>query len=81
MTPIEDTLLIDSGASKHMTGQKKTMSKLEEENSPRKVSLGDDYQSPIKGIGETNYKLDYGFPMKMKEVLYVPGLKKNLLSI
>ena len=44
----EDTWLIDSGASKHMTGQKKTLSKLEEKNSPQKVSLGDDYQYPIK---------------------------------
>ena len=43
--------------------------------------LGDDYKYPIKGIGETSYKLDYGNPMKTKDVLYVPGLKKNLLSI
>ena len=64
-----------------MTGQKKTLSKLEEKNSPQKVSLGDDYQYPVKGIGEASYKLDSGTPMKMKEVLYVPGLKKNLLSI
>ena len=28
ITPGEDTWLIDSGASKHMTGQKKTLSKL-----------------------------------------------------
>ena len=34
VTPGEDTWLIDSGASKHMTGQKKTLSKLEEKNSP-----------------------------------------------
>ena len=47
----------------------------------KKVALGDDYQYPIKGIGEASYKLDSGTPMKMKEVLYVPGLKKNLLSI
>ena len=32
-------------------------------------------------LGEESYKLDSGTPMKMKEVLYVPGLKKNLLSI
>ena len=64
-----------------MTGQKKTLSKLEEKNSPQKVSLGDDYQYPIKGIGEASYKLDSKYPLKMKEVLYVPGLKKNLLSI
>ena len=43
--------------------------------------LGDDYQYPIKGIGESRYKLDSGTSMKMKEVLYVPSLKKNLISI
>ena len=64
-----------------MTGQKKILSKLEEKNSLQKVTLGDDYQYPIKGIGEASYKLDSGNPLKMKEVFYVPGLKKNLLSI
>ena len=34
ITPREDTWLIDSGASKHMTGQNKTLSKLEEKSSP-----------------------------------------------
>ena len=64
-----------------MTGKKQTLSRLEEKHSPQKVSLGDDYQYTIKGIGEASYKLDSGTPMKIKEVLYVPGLKKNLLSI
>ena len=32
-------------------------------------------------MGEASYKLKYGKSMKMKEVLYVPGLKKNILSI
>ena len=32
-------------------------------------------------MGEASYKLDSGKPMKMKDVLYVPGLKKNLLYI
>ena len=43
--------------------------------------LGDDYQYPIKGMGESSYKLDFGKSMKMKDVMHVPGLKKNLLSI
>ena len=64
-----------------MTRKKKTLSRLEEKNSPQKVSLGDDHQYPIKGIGESSYKPDSGTSMKMKEVLYVPGLKTNLLSI
>ena len=79
--PGEDTWVIDSGASKHMTRKKTTLSNLKEKNSSQKVSLGDDYQYPITGIGESSYKLDSGTSMKMKEVLYVPGLKKNLLSI
>ena len=41
----------------------------------------DEYQYLIKGVGEASYKLDSGNPLKMKYVLYVPGLKKNLLSI
>ena len=43
--------------------------------------LGDDYQYPFKKMGEASYKLDSGKSMKMKDVLYAPGLKKNLLSI
>ena len=48
---------------------------------PHKVKLGDEYQYPIKGSAESSYKLDSGKSMKMKVVFFVPGLKKNLLSI
>ena len=73
--------LIDSGASKHMIGFKESFVKLSEHESPHKVKLGDDYQYPIKGRGESSYKLDSGKSIKMKDVLFVPGLNKNLLSI
>ena len=73
--------LIDNGASKHMTGFKESFMKLSEHESPHKVKLGDDYQYPIKGSGESSYNLDSGNSMKMKDVLFVSGLKKNLLSI
>ena len=45
------------------------------------MKLGDDYQYPIKGSGESSYKLDSRKSMKMKDVLFVLGLKNNLLSI
>ena len=45
------------------------------------MKLGDDYQYPIKGSGESSYKLDFGKHMKMKDILFVTGLKKNILSI
>jgi hypothetical protein len=81
VTPGEDTWLINSGSSKHMTGQKNTLSRIIDKEYPQKVSLGDDYQYPIKGMGEATYKLDSRTPMRMKDVLYVLGFKKNLLSI
>ena len=64
-----------------MTGFKESFVKLSEHESPHKVKLGDDYQYPIKGSGESFYKLDFGKYLKMKNVLFVSGLKKNLLSI
>ena len=45
------------------------------------MKLGDDYQYPIKCSGESSYNIDFGKSMTMKEVLFVLGLKKNLLSI
>jgi hypothetical protein len=64
-----------------MTCQRDILSSLKEKNFPQKVTLGYDYQYPIKGVGESTYKLDSGTPMKMKDVLYVLGLTNNLLSI
>ena len=64
-----------------MTGFKESFVKLSEHESPHKVKLGDDYQYPIKCSGESSYKIDSRKYMKMQDVLFVPGLKKNLLSI
>ena len=64
-----------------MTSFKELFEKLSEHNSPHKVKLGVDYQYPIKRSGESSYKLDSGKSIKMTDVLFVPGLKKNLLSI
>ena len=72
---------MDSGASKHMTGYKESFINMFEHESPHKVKLGDDYKYPIKGSGEASYKIDSRKYLKMKDVLYVPALKKNLLSV
>ena len=52
-----DLCLVDSGASKHMTGFKNHLTHTTKEDSPYKVKLGDDYQYPIKGVGEASCKL------------------------
>ena len=64
-----------------MTGYKYYFQCLVQKDSPYKVNLGGDYQYPIKGMGESFYKLDPRKYMNMKEVLYLLGLKKNIVSI
>ena len=64
-----------------MTRYKESFVNMTEHESPHKVKLGDDYQYPIKGSGEASYKLEYQKSLNMKDVLYVPGLKKNLPSV
>ena len=72
---------MESGASKHMKGYKDLLPCLVRKEYPHKVMLGDDSQYPIKGMGEASYKLDSRNSMKMKYVMYVLGIKKNLISI
>ena len=60
---------------------KDSLSCLTQKEYSHKVQLGDDYQYPIKGMGEAYYKLGIGNLVKMKEVLCVPCLKKNIHSI
>ena len=64
-----------------MTGFKESFVRLSKHESSHKVKPGDDYQYPIKGSGEYSYKLDSSKSLTMKELFFVPGLKKNLLSI
>ena len=61
-----DDWRIDNGASKHMTGFKESFVRLSEHESPHKMKLGDDYQYPIKGSGESSYKLGSGKSLTMK---------------
>jgi hypothetical protein len=64
-----------------MIGQREILSCISEKKFSQKLTLGDDYQYPIKGVGESRYKLNSGNSINMKDVLFVPGLTKNLLSI
>ena len=64
-----------------MIRHKDSISYITQKYYSHKVQLGGDYQHPIKGLGETFNKLKSRKITKMKEVLYVPGFKTNLLSI
>ena len=68
-------LLIDSGASNHMVGSKESFSFLNSDSSIP-IQMGDDSQIISKGQGTV--KLEHG---SFFDVLYVPSLASNLLSV
>ena len=43
--------------------------------------MGDEATYSIQGIGSTSFRLDSGTNLKITEILYVLGIKQNLLSI
>jgi hypothetical protein len=77
----DDMWIIDSGASRHMTGDQARLSNLNENKTSCKIELGDKNTYPIEEIGQTSVKLKTGNNVHLRNVLYVPGLENNLVSI
>jgi hypothetical protein len=80
--PIDnDIWLIDSGASRHMTGYRDHLTNLVGKETSIHVVFGDNAIYNVKGVGTSTFQLDSDTPLQLCEVLYVPGMKRNLVSI
>jgi hypothetical protein len=77
----DDTWLIDSGASRHMTGFRDHLTNLVEKETNIHVVLGDDAKYNVKGVGTSTFQLVSDMHLQLSEVLYVLGMKRNLVSI
>lgn len=77
----DNTWIIDSGASRHMTGESGQLHTLSREPSSHAMELGENNNYAVKGIGSTSLKLESGAKLHLNNIPYVPGLKNNLLSI
>jgi hypothetical protein len=77
----DDMWIIDNGASRHMTGDQARLSNLNEKKTSYKVELGDKNTYPVEGFGQASVKLKTINNVHLSNVLYVPGLEKNLVSI
>jgi hypothetical protein len=78
-TTTPDTWYIDSGASRHMTAVREHLTDLTQ-CGDAEVVLGDDREVKVAGCGTVSFQRESLPPMTLTEVLYVPGLKKNLVS-
>ncbi|XP_059073091.1 uncharacterized protein LOC131873929 [Cryptomeria japonica] len=75
-----DVWLIDSGASKHMTGDKGLFDTLNSTPTGDLIRIADDKEYVAKGIGTITIPLTEG-SCSLSNVLYVPGFTSNLLSV
>jgi hypothetical protein len=76
-----DIWLIDSGASRHMTGYREHLNDLVEKESHLHVVLGDNARYTVKGVGSSSFQLNSDILLQLSEVLCVPRMKRNLVSI
>jgi len=72
---------LDSGASFHMIGDKNLFSALEEKDLKMRIEMGDDERYRVSRVGTVSFKREHGAPLTLTDVMYVPGLKKNLVSV
>ena len=76
---------VDAGASQHMINKREFIENYREFLKPQIVRLGDDREAKAYGKGNISVKpLNSGGICKsaeLKDVLYVPALTKNLLSL
>lgn len=75
-----DIWYIDTGCNNHMCGRKFSFSSLDE-NFRSTVAFGDCSIVEVMGKGNIKIKTKNGFVETISNVLYVPDLKSNLLSV
>eukprot|EP00253_Pinus_taeda_P030196 PITA_30196 len=72
---------LDSGACFHMSGDKNLFSTLEEKDLQIRIEMGDDGKYRVSDEGTVAFQREHGAPLTLYVVKYVPGLKRNLVSV
>ncbi|GJZ51688.1 retrovirus-related pol polyprotein from transposon TNT 1-94 [Tanacetum coccineum] len=75
---VEDRIM-DSGASFHATYCKEELDRFRLRSG--KVRLADDKILDIAGVGDVFLKTSFGTSWTLKDVRYIPGLKRRLISV
>lgn len=64
-----------------MIGNKHSLEDFKEINEGMQIYLGDDRSHQIKGCGKVSVILPNGNIKQIYNVMYLPGIKKNLISV
>jgi hypothetical protein len=72
---------LDNGASFHMTRDKELFYDLEERDIKMHIEMGEDGRCSVTGIVTITFQRESGNPFQLKDVMHVPGLKKNFVPV
>lgn len=72
---------LDSGVSSHMTGDRDLFSDLNEKYLGVHIEMSDDGRYNATGIDTISFEREFSKPFRLKEVMHLLGLKKNLISM
>ena len=76
-----DVWYFDSGATKHITSQRSLFTSLESAPKGNTVTCANNSSYPVEGVGQIVLNAANGSTFTLYDALYVPGIKKNLLSV
>ncbi|XP_057518372.1 uncharacterized protein LOC130799287 [Amaranthus tricolor] len=76
----DDSWILDSGCSRHMTFNFSFFSTNQKVDG-RKVTMDNEASCPILGVGDVKFIMFNGVVRTLTEVLYVPGMNRNLISL
>ncbi|KZV16328.1 hypothetical protein F511_27147 [Dorcoceras hygrometricum] len=71
---------IDTGATRHVCSDKEMFATLQESKSGEKLYMGNSATYEIQGQGNVVLKMTSGKELTLNNVLYVPDIRKNLIS-
>ncbi|CAI5980059.1 unnamed protein product [Closterium sp. NIES-65] len=75
-----DAWFLDTGATQHMTNSASLLNNIGAPGDVTSIVFGNNESLPVVGVGSTRLIVDSG-PVDVMNVLHVPGVKVNLLSV
>ncbi|XP_057249714.1 uncharacterized protein LOC130590932 [Beta vulgaris subsp. vulgaris] len=78
-TKVDDSWWIDSGASRHVCNNKDFFKSLKDLDDGPILYMGNDSTVKARGIGQVELLLTSGKTLTLRDVVYVPEVRKNLV--
>ncbi|CAI5462458.1 unnamed protein product [Closterium sp. Yama58-4] len=76
----KDLWFLNSGCSQHMSGRKEWFTVIRDPSATKTVKGFDDSMQEVAGVGEVLLEGTNGLLVTLHDVLFVPGMKANLVS-